>query len=1558
MTSGELGVAIRPPGGCNQTIGSGIIAASNTWYHIAGTCDGAIARIYVNGQLRASGASEPGYVGTTSGARIGGEACCSSGYFPGLVDEAAIYTRALTAGEIAAIYNAGAAGKCSGAAAPVIFAQPQSVTNFIGGTAGFSVVVDGTPPLAYQWQVYGANLSDNLRISGSHTNILTITNAQLADAGSYSVTITNLSGPAVSSNALLTIVPPPSANWNIYRGYGGSTDGTPFPGYPVLQGTVTCVPSIYSANASLMAATPSGNEANILWFPLGNNVDFSVGMSGAFWAPWAATYTFGTYSDDGSRLYVDGILVVDNAGSHGPQTRLATTALSVGLHYFTVNFFECCGGDANLTAYLDNRLTGQIEGPPVIISQPVAAVAALGGFGSLRALAAGTQPLTYQWLFNGTNLADNARISGSQTNVLSITDAHFADAGTYSVAVSNSLGYAFSSNAVLSVTTNITWTGAVSSDWFNPTNWTPAAVPGPNYTMTFSSGTINFSAPVTLDGQFNWSGGTLTGSPLTIGSNAVLNINGSVALGCGLTNAGTVNWTAGNVLMYNQNPASLYPVVNLAGGLWNIRCDASLYLNWGYTNTIFQNAGTVQKSANSGQTSISIPFANSGTLLCTAGTLSLSGGLANTGLISALNSAFTLTGAWTNNGSITSSNATVNLGGTFTLAQLGNFSRIGGALYLNGTLNNTNTTLTLDGPNGSWILYNGTVLGGTIVTSNGAALVAYSSGTLDGVTLNGTLDVGNTINGGWLNITDGLTLNGTMRVGNPTNGWYGYVNFTQTESLSGNATVNFGNSGCCNALRLPNGGTTLTLGPNVVVQGQSGQIGSSPCCFGGPQNVAVVNQGLIAANVNGGTIMVNGAPVLNSGSMLMANGGSLNINYLTNVTGLTAGGGGTLTLNGNWTLSEPLTLLGSALSLSGNWTNNSQITVANASLNLSGNWTNGGSITAENATVTLGGTFTIAQLGNFNRVGGTVTLSGTLNNTNTTLTLDGPYSSWILYNGAIRGGTVVTTNGASLIANSSGTLDGVTLNGTLDAGNSINGGWLYVTDGLTLNGTMLVGNPSNGWYGYVNFTQTETLGGNATVNFGNSGCCNALRLVNGGTTLTLGPNVVVQGHSGQIGSSPCCFGGPQNVGVVNQGLIAANVNGGTIMINGAPVLNPGSILMANGGSLNINYLTNFTGLSATGAGTLTFNGNYNVSPPLTILNSTLVFNGNYNVSAPLTVLNSTVTFNGNWTNSSIISVTNSTVNLAGTFSLNQVGTFNRSGGTVNLTGTLNNTNTTLTLDGPGSSWVLYNGAIRGGTLLATNGASLIANSSGTLDGVTVNGTLDVGNSINGGWLYIQNGLTLNGTMLVGNPTNGWYGYVNFTQTETLSGNATVNFGNSGCCNALRLVNGSTMLTLGPNVVVQGHSGQVGSSPCCFGGPQNVVVLNQGLILANVNGGTIAVNGAPVLNPGAMLMVSGGSLNINYLTNVTGLAASGGGTLTLNGNYNITTPLTLLNSTLTLNGNWTNASTINVTNTTVNLGGAFTLANLGTFNRGNGTVNLTGILNNTNTTLTLDGTNNS
>lgn len=62
-------------------------------------------------------------------------------------------------------------------------------------------------------------------------------------------------------------------------------------------------------------------------------------------ADYTETYTFYTTSDDGSRLYVNNKLVVDNWGSHGPIEKSGTIALALGEWYpIEIDYFQGGGG--------------------------------------------------------------------------------------------------------------------------------------------------------------------------------------------------------------------------------------------------------------------------------------------------------------------------------------------------------------------------------------------------------------------------------------------------------------------------------------------------------------------------------------------------------------------------------------------------------------------------------------------------------------------------------------------------------------------------------------------------------------------------------------------------------------------------------------------------------------------------------------------------------------------------------------------------------------------------------------------------------------------------------------------------------------------------------------------------------------------------------------------------------------------------------------------------------------------------------------------------------------
>jgi hypothetical protein len=142
MISSEFVAVIRQPGGCTMNLGSGVLAVAGRWYHVAFTCDGATARIYVDGGLRNSGPVDANYVGTTAGLRIGGEVCCSGNNFPGFVDEVSLYNRALSGFELQSIYQVGTGCKCKG---------PVDVRLTIAPTP--SGVVLRWPSAAVGWQL-------------------------------------------------------------------------------------------------------------------------------------------------------------------------------------------------------------------------------------------------------------------------------------------------------------------------------------------------------------------------------------------------------------------------------------------------------------------------------------------------------------------------------------------------------------------------------------------------------------------------------------------------------------------------------------------------------------------------------------------------------------------------------------------------------------------------------------------------------------------------------------------------------------------------------------------------------------------------------------------------------------------------------------------------------------------------------------------------------------------------------------------------------------------------------------------------------------------------------------------------------------------------------------------------------------------------------------------------------------------------------------------------------------------------------------------------------------
>ena len=159
-SDGKLFASIRGTVAGFEDVKGTTVLAADTWYHAAFTYDGSVGRLYLNGQLEGSATTTINVDGD-SRVVIGGfqnPSNSSFNYFPGEVDEPALYGRVLSPGEVRAIYSSGAQGKAIGNDAHGVFLDdsPANIVgtnsdgqddategNVIAGNAEYGVEVDG-----------------------------------------------------------------------------------------------------------------------------------------------------------------------------------------------------------------------------------------------------------------------------------------------------------------------------------------------------------------------------------------------------------------------------------------------------------------------------------------------------------------------------------------------------------------------------------------------------------------------------------------------------------------------------------------------------------------------------------------------------------------------------------------------------------------------------------------------------------------------------------------------------------------------------------------------------------------------------------------------------------------------------------------------------------------------------------------------------------------------------------------------------------------------------------------------------------------------------------------------------------------------------------------------------------------------------------------------------------------------------------------------------------------------------------------------------------------------
>lgn len=430
-------------------------------------------------------------------------------------------------------------------AAPVITTQPQSLSVNLGANAAFSVSAAGGTPLFFQWR-FG-----NTDISNATNSAYTRANAQQADAGNYSVVVSNYAGSVTSSVAVLTVnssTPSIIAQWNFNSNPADTSANTGVTTPAIGTGTASVVggitPSFVGGDTT---ADPAGSNDNTAWtttsYPAsttGNKsagVQFNVSTAGKqnIQVSWTVRAS-NTGSKYGRLQYsTDGVTFTDfpqsfiNPIAFGGITNDLSAFPGVNdnpnFAFRLVTEFESTAINSGSAAYVGAGTSYGTGGTirydmmtisgaaiatgtaPVITNQPSSQAAAQGANATFTVGADGTLPLSYQWQFN---LAD---ISGATSASYTRSNVQPAHAGSYSVIVSNSAGFTTSSSATLSLLvpapaltspcagvlhwqglSNLTYKVQTSTN-LTTTNWTTLG------TATAPNGALSFTNAPTTDEQ-------------------------------------------------------------------------------------------------------------------------------------------------------------------------------------------------------------------------------------------------------------------------------------------------------------------------------------------------------------------------------------------------------------------------------------------------------------------------------------------------------------------------------------------------------------------------------------------------------------------------------------------------------------------------------------------------------------------------------------------------------------------------------------------------------------------------------------------------------------------------------------------------------------------------------------------------------------------------------------------------------------------------------------------------------------------------------------------------
>ncbi|HEY2787000.1 MAG TPA: Ig-like domain repeat protein [Fimbriiglobus sp.] len=1026
------------------------------------------------------------------------------------------------------------------------------------------------------------------------------------------------------------------------------------------------------------------------------------------------------------------------------------------------------------------------------------------------------------------------------------------------------------------------------------------------------TGTIQFGQGSMNDNIYNLSEGTLTfATSLTIVGGMNSYFLSYYPISGPIDNQGTIDESTNN----GQLTIDMSSWVN----------DGSILVSNGATATLegqsWSNSSTGKIAVTNATLNLSGSWTNYGTITVDPSTINL--GSPDTVLPSDPASSLYY---WSNQGTLSiDSGSTVTLAGIVTTDTVESLAASGlldpnTSLNVTGVLDNsvadnpiTGGVLALGSLTGPMYLLGGTIYQGTITTDGNYDLVAtVSGGTLDGVQLDGSLDM-TQFQGSSADIINGLTLNGAIELGgasgtsNYADLYFGIAGDNIAQTIAGTGTIQVGpaeykqNNKTFDPTLYNRSNDTLSFGSKIIIQGSSA--GGFDISSFDANSGAIDNQGTIEDK---GHLTIDAGLWVNDGAIIIGNGSPLYL-YGSWTNNGTITGSASTDGPGYVVLGSPTNLAPTDLSAADYfWSSPGTISIADGTIiNLGGVFT----------TDTFDGLLTDLQTNGQSLANDTVNLTGSLDNSAAdnpqsggALALNASTGPLYLFAGRIYQGIITTSGSNNLVSTGQdgplgtglvGTLDGVTLDGTLDMTRYL-GSYADIINGMTLNGTIELGGTidlggtsnsgilyfGGGLFRGVGDNMSQTVSGTGSIEFGRS--FDSLISYSSGT-LTFGPNITIHGGGDVAIRVP--YGA-----IDNQGTISVDNSGGQLTISSVGWINDGSIRVSNGASATLQgqrgnpasiYLftvapwTNNGTITAAAGTTLNLYGGWTNNGTITVDSLTVGLGSPINIDPT-----SAAAANYLWTNKGTLTIADgATVNLGGIVTTDQFDvSFANVGVTadfpkdsVNLTGSMDNSAAdnavsggVLALNASTGPLYLAGGRIHQGVISTSGAHDLVAtvyaspgavqlspNNYGTLDGVTLDGTLDMTQFLESG-AEVINGLTLNGTILLGgasqdNISTGQdaflsFGIENDNVVQMVDGVGTIQFGQDFAGDTL-LNESNQTLTFGPDITIQGGLNSfIYANFSSFGSHGSIDL--QGTIEENTSGGTLNTSSASAVGYGS------------------------------------------------------------------------------------------------------------